>query len=88
MVISEVATLMLYAISMVFLPEYFGTSSGDYAVLVYFADDKNFLLDLHFVLSVRFAWKVAVIVAVSSLPLYVIKLIKSRVSPAVYSKLS
>ena len=30
--------------------------------------------DLAFVTSVRFAWKVAVIVAVSSLPLYIIKL--------------
>ena len=44
-------------------------------------------VDLAFVLSIRFAWKVAVIVAISSLPLYVIKLIKSRISPAVYSKL-
>ena len=43
--------------------------------------------DLGFVLSVRYAWKVAVIVAVSALPLYIIKLIKSRVAPAAYSKL-
>ncbi|KAG2151082.1 uncharacterized protein EDB93DRAFT_1249573 [Suillus bovinus] len=39
--------------------------------------------DLDFVVvSTRFAWKVAVIVAVSALPLYVIKLIRSRVAPA------
>jgi len=44
-------------------------------------------IDLAFVLSIRFAWKVAVIVAISSLPLYVIKVIQSRISPAVYSKL-
>jgi len=44
--------------------------------------------DLSFVISVRFAWKVAVIVAVSSLPLYIIKLVRSRVHPATYSKLS
>jgi hypothetical protein len=43
--------------------------------------------DLTFVLSVRFAWKVALIVAVSSLPLYIIKLIRSRVAPASSSKL-
>ncbi|KAF8438445.1 hypothetical protein L210DRAFT_2265922 [Boletus edulis BED1] len=43
--------------------------------------------DLEFVVSTRFAWKVAVIVAISALPLYVIKLIRSRISPAVSSKL-
>ncbi|KAI6009970.1 hypothetical protein EDC04DRAFT_2771575 [Pisolithus marmoratus] len=43
--------------------------------------------DLEFVVSTRFAWKVAVIVAVSALPLYVIKAIRSRVAPAAYSKL-
>lgn len=45
------------------------------------------LVDLDFVVSTRFAWKVAVIVAVSALPLYVIKLIRSRVAPAASSKL-
>ncbi|EMD34906.1 aminophospholipid-transporting P-type ATPase [Gelatoporia subvermispora B] len=43
--------------------------------------------DLSFVLSVRFAWKVAVIVAISAIPLYIIKLIRSRVAPAASSKL-
>ena len=45
------------------------------------------LPDLEFVVSTRFAWKVAVIVAISALPLYVIKLIRSRIAPAVSSKL-
>ncbi|OBZ74307.1 putative phospholipid-transporting ATPase IIB [Grifola frondosa] len=61
-----VVTLFFYAISIVFLPEYF---------------------DLSFVLSTRFAWKVAVIVAISAFPLYIIKLIRSRVAPAASSKL-
>jgi phospholipid-translocating ATPase len=43
--------------------------------------------DLSFVLSVRFVWKVAVIVAVSALPLYIIKMIRRRVAPAASSKL-
>lgn len=43
--------------------------------------------DLSFVVSVRFAWKVAVIVAVSAFPLYVIKFIKSKIAPAASSKL-
>ncbi|KAH9886694.1 aminophospholipid-transporting P-type ATPase [Cubamyces lactineus] len=66
MVLSEVVTLFIYAVSMTFLPEFF---------------------DLTFVLSTRFVWKVAVIVAISAFPLYVIKLIRSRVAPAASSKL-
>ncbi|TBU21618.1 aminophospholipid-transporting P-type ATPase [Dichomitus squalens] len=66
MVVSEIVTLFIYAISMTFLPEYF---------------------DLTFVLSSRFAWKVAVIVAISAFPLYIIKFIRSRVAPAASSKL-
>ncbi|KAG9123612.1 putative aminophospholipid-translocase [Ceratobasidium sp. 392] len=44
--------------------------------------------DLSFVLSWRFAWKVALIVCVSSVPLWLIKTIRSRVRPATYSKLT
>ncbi|KAL1943316.1 hypothetical protein VTO73DRAFT_4391 [Trametes versicolor] len=66
MVLSEIVTLFIYAVSMTFLPEYF---------------------DLSFVVSTRFAWKVAVIVAISAIPLYIIKLIRSRVAPAASSKL-
>ncbi|KAJ8519306.1 hypothetical protein ONZ45_g3743 [Pleurotus djamor] len=43
--------------------------------------------DLSFVVTVDFAWKTAVIVAISALPLYIIKLIRSRVAPAASSKL-
>jgi len=44
--------------------------------------------DLTFVMSVRFVWKVALMVAVSSLPLYIIKVVKSRLNPATFTKLS
>ncbi|CAO1616277.1 unnamed protein product [Parajaminaea phylloscopi] len=44
--------------------------------------------DLSFVLTSRFWWKTAVIVAVSSLPLYVIKVLKARLAPPSYSKLA
>ncbi|KAH9957866.1 hypothetical protein BJV74DRAFT_880134 [Russula compacta] len=43
--------------------------------------------DLLFVVSVRFGLKVAVIVAVSALPLWFIKLIKSRIAPESTTKL-
>lgn len=67
MVISEIATLLFYVISIAFLPEYF---------------------DLSFVITVRFLWKLAVIVAVSALPLYIWKMIGRKVAPPASSKLS
>ncbi|KAG8902108.1 putative aminophospholipid-translocase [Tulasnella sp. 403] len=44
--------------------------------------------DLSFVMTTRFVWKVALIVAISSVPLYLIKLVRNRVKPATYTKLS
>lgn len=83
MVISEIVTLLFYVISIAFLPEYFGMSylSTSTCTLIIL------LLDLAFVVSVRFVWKVAVIVAVSALPLYIVKMIRRRVAPAASSKL-
>ncbi|KAJ4497034.1 hypothetical protein C8R41DRAFT_824483 [Lentinula lateritia] len=43
--------------------------------------------DLSFVITLGFAWKVAVIVAISALPLWIVKVVKSRVAPAASSKL-
>ncbi|KAF7315289.1 Phospholipid-transporting ATPase [Mycena indigotica] len=43
--------------------------------------------DLSFVVTVGFAWKVTVIVGLSALPLYIIKLIRRRIAPAASSKL-
>lgn len=40
-----------------------------------------------FILTGRFVWKVAVITAVSSLPLYIVKFIKRRYAPPSYTKL-
>jgi hypothetical protein len=71
MIISEVVTLGIYAFSLVFLPEYFGPSACALPKLL------HLLLcvappDLLFVVSTRFGWKVAVIVAMSALPLWMI----------------
>ncbi|GAA95919.1 uncharacterized protein L969DRAFT_84487 [Mixia osmundae IAM 14324] len=64
--LSEIVTLVLYVISILFLPEYF---------------------NIAFVFSVRFAIKVAMITAVSTLPLWLIKSLQNRISPASYAKL-
>jgi phospholipid-translocating ATPase len=89
MIISEVVTLAIYAFSMVFLPEYFGTLRGPLLLLE--LNSTELLLctvtDLSFVVSARFGWKVAVMVAVSALPLWFIKLIKSRIAPEATTKL-
>ena len=44
--------------------------------------------DLNFVLSPTFVWKTAIIVAVSSLPLYIIKFVRNRLNPPAYTKLN
>ncbi|KAM0747769.1 phospholipid-translocating P-type ATPase [Meredithblackwellia eburnea MCA 4105] len=66
MILSEVVTLCLYVISILFLPEYF---------------------DLSFVMTTRFIWKVALIVAISAAPLWAIKIIKGKFAPTQYAKL-
>ncbi|KAL1916153.1 uncharacterized protein VTP21DRAFT_6157 [Calcarisporiella thermophila] len=67
MVISEIATVLSYIGSMVFLPTYF---------------------DMNFILTWRFVWKVAIITAVSSVPLYVWKFLRRRYAPPSYTKLT
>ena len=66
-----------------FLPEFFGGSLTRLSGAC--TDAKS---DLSFVLSTRFLWKVALIIAVSSFPLYVIKFVRSRLAPPSYSKLA
>ena len=44
--------------------------------------------DLDFVLTYNFWWKTAIIVLVSSFPLYLIKVVHARVAPPSYSKLA
>ena len=43
--------------------------------------------DLKFVLTYNFLWKTAIIVLVSSFPLYLIKAVHARIAPPSYSKL-
>jgi len=50
--------------------------------------DAFLFADLSFVTSAAFLWKTAIIVAVSSLPLYVIKFVRQRLAPPSYSKLN
>ncbi|KAH8077072.1 aminophospholipid-transporting P-type ATPase [Cristinia sonorae] len=63
---------------------------SEVVTLIFYVASIAFLpeyFDLTFVVSTPFAWKVAVIVAISTFPLYIIKLIRSRVAPAASSKL-
>ena len=83
MVISEVVTLAIYAGSIVFLPEYFGKCFSSSSTSRWLTPSA----DLNFVMTPGFVWKTAVIVSISALPLYIIKLIRSRFAPAASSKL-
>jgi phospholipid-translocating ATPase len=85
MVISEIVTLLFYVISIAFLPEYFGAFLAD--GLSNKPPYPSVLTDLSFVVTVKFLWKLAVIVAVSALPLYIGKMIRRKVAPAASSKL-
>ncbi|KAG9302506.1 hypothetical protein G9A89_007210 [Geosiphon pyriformis] len=67
MIMSEILTLIIYCVSMAFLPTYF---------------------DMSFIMTPIFIWKVAVITAVSSIPLYIVKYIKRRYAPPSYTKLT
>lgn len=97
MVISEVVTLLVYVVSMAFLPEYFGESFGIVLDVPLSVNTRmriltrfhmcNILSDLSFVLSTRFIWKTLLIVAISSFPLYMITEVKHRLAPASYAKL-
>ncbi|CEI97152.1 Putative Aminophospholipid-transporting P-type ATPase [Rhizopus microsporus] len=59
-------------------------------ILIYFG--SMWLLptyfDMTFILTERFVWKVAVITAVSSCPLYIVKIIKRKIAPPSYTKLT
>jgi len=46
------------------------------------------IFDPKFFLTVPFAWKVTVITAISCVPLYILKLIRKKVSPPSYQKLT
>jgi phospholipid-translocating ATPase len=85
MILSEVFTLALYIVSIYFLPEYF----GQFFLLIFlhaFTDDE-LKKDLSFVLTTRFLWKVGLIVAISAVPLWALKVLKSRFAPTQYAKL-
>lgn len=91
MVISEVSTLLIYGVSMIVLPQYFGMSclshlNGSLPCSTDFV--CTLAQDLTFVLSFRFAWKVALIVLLSAFPLYLIKFVRRRLAPASYVKVA
>ncbi|XP_041723398.1 LOW QUALITY PROTEIN: probable phospholipid-transporting ATPase IIB [Coregonus clupeaformis] len=78
MVLAEFLSLGCYIASLAFLNEYFGIGRGSFGAF----------LDLAFITTPAFLWKVSVITVVSCLPLYIIKYLKRKFSPPSYSKLS
>ncbi|TFK29197.1 protein transporter [Coprinopsis marcescibilis] len=63
---------------------------SEVVTLIFYVISIAFLpeyFDLSFVVTIGFAWKTAVIVAISTIPLYIIKLIRRKLAPAASSKL-
>ncbi|XP_035808722.2 probable phospholipid-transporting ATPase IIB isoform X3 [Amphiprion ocellaris] len=78
MVVAEFFSLGCYLASLAFLNEYFGIGRVSFGAF----------LDLSFITTWPFLWKVSAITLVSCLPLYIIKYLKRKFSPPSYSKLS
>ncbi|XP_006794553.2 probable phospholipid-transporting ATPase IIB [Neolamprologus brichardi] len=78
MVVAEFFSLGCYLASLAFLNEYFGIGRVSLGAF----------LDLSFITTWPFLWKVSAITLVSCLPLYIIKYLKRKFSPPSYSKLS
>ncbi|XP_062265681.1 probable phospholipid-transporting ATPase IIB isoform X4 [Platichthys flesus] len=78
MVVAEFSSLGCYLASLAFLNEYFGIGRVSLGAF----------LDLSFITTWPFLWKVSAITLVSCLPLYIIKYLKRKFSPPSYSKLS
>jgi phospholipid-translocating ATPase len=84
MVLSLLGTALVYFGSMPLLPAYFGKLLQP----VIGHGTCKLKIDLSFVLTTRFVYKVAIIVAVSSFPLYMIKAFHRRFKPAAYAKVA
>ncbi|XP_029700720.1 probable phospholipid-transporting ATPase IIB isoform X2 [Takifugu rubripes] len=78
MVTAQFFSLACYLASLAFLNEYFGLGRVSYGAF----------LDLSFITTWPFLWKVSTVTLVSCLPLYIIKYLKRKFSPPSYSKLS
>ncbi|XP_061520246.1 probable phospholipid-transporting ATPase IIB isoform X3 [Phycodurus eques] len=78
MVLAEFLSLTCYLASLAFLNEYFGIGRVSFGAF----------LDLAFITTWPFVWKVSSITLVSCLPLYIIKYLKRKFSPSSYSKLA
>ncbi|KAH0619162.1 hypothetical protein JD844_018895, partial [Phrynosoma platyrhinos] len=78
MIVAELLSLSCYIASLVFLHEFIAHSPMLIAAKV----------DVYFIATLSFLWKVTVITLVSCLPLYVLKYLRRRFSPPSYSKLT
>ncbi|XP_075444652.1 putative phospholipid-transporting ATPase IIB [Ascaphus truei] len=78
MVVAEFFSLGCYVASLAFLNEYFGLGRVSLGAF----------LDVAFIATITFLWKVSAITVVSCLPLYILKYLKRKFSPPSYSKLT
>jgi phospholipid-translocating ATPase len=95
MVIAELFSVLAYFASIFILKTYFGTSSHPLptALLCFLASHLSAcgffcFADITFILTWNFAWKVAVITSVSTLPPAILTLVYRKYAPAAHSKVN
>ena len=74
MLLAELASILIYLISLIVLNDFFGLTSFSpslYLIMIV-------SLDYDFIQSVDFVWKTLVITSVSCLPLYLVKFLRKR----------
>ena len=101
MVVAEVISLGVYLISVMLFPGNFGKKCSNHSILhlspkflvtLYILNKIKIYyhcyLDTNFMTTWGFIWKVLAITAVSCVPLYIMKLIRKKVAPSSYQKLT
>ena len=99
MVVAEVISLGVYLISVMLFPGNFGKKYSIHLILHFIFNLQLYILnkliiynhcflDTNFMTTWGFIWKVLAITAVSCVPLYIMKLIRKKVAPSSYQKLT
>uniref|UniRef100_A0A183AU16 PhoLip_ATPase_C domain-containing protein n=1 Tax=Echinostoma caproni TaxID=27848 RepID=A0A183AU16_9TREM len=95
MILAEVISLAIYALTLVIMTEYFGQlptlhipKSVSTAVRIWiFSHSLSNHIDPNFLRTVGFVWKVLAITGISCIPIIILKFIHYKFRPSIYSKL-
>jgi phospholipid-translocating ATPase len=89
-VLAEIVTFALYFVSMLLLPSYFGMqqSKNTRAARTYSPMHTcAWLIDLQFISTFDFWWRVVAVTMASCVPVYMVKIIHRKLNPPAWTKL-